>query len=144
MDANTIFQKDIDEVTPEEWLFLENEGRVNGCWAWNTEIRINWVFGLVFWWFFHIISVILSWFKPPLAIFFKASCSKHDFWYGQGGDEKRRKHCDNVFLKYMVADVYYAMSTGKIAEYEFEYYVKWCLRYHKAVRVLGWVRFNYK
>lgn len=44
----------------------------------------------------------------------------------------------------MVADVYYAMSTGKIREDEFEYYVKWCIRYHSAVRLLGWVRFNYK
>ena len=141
MNAQEILQKSVDDISQEEWLFLENEWIVNGCWAgskWIVRER-----NFVIRWLLRIISLVLSKFKPPLAVFFRASCSKHDKGYAQGWDEARRKHCDDIFLSYMITDIFHAIDTGKISEGELAYYTEWALRYHTAVRSLGWSRFNY-
>lgn len=80
-----------------------------------------------------------SWFRPPYGIFFEASCNKHDLGYGKGGDEKRRLHCDTMFLKYMILDTW--RIKNRLKRY---YYQIWTHLYFWGVRYRGHKHFNYK
>ena len=46
-----------------------------------------------------------NWIKESLFNwFFEASCNKHDIGYTKGGNEARRKVCDDKFLEAMLRD----------------------------------------
>ncbi len=79
-----------------------------------------------------------SWFKPPHAIFFEASCNIHDQNYENWVNEKDRKKADKWLFKYMKRDI------KRLAWYKQPRYYIWCILYYVAVRLFGWKYFNYK
>lgn len=79
-----------------------------------------------------------SWFRPPYGIFFKASCNKHDIYYGLGGNEIDRLRADIFFLMYMIVDTWAINCRFKRFYYQF-----WAFLYFIGVRYRGWKHFNY-
>lgn len=77
--------------------------------------------------------------EPPYAVFFRASCEKHDRGYIKGGDELDRWYCDVRFLNAMRYDVkrYYRRRF-----FPRLYFLAWCYLYFWAVRLFGRQHFN--
>lgn len=69
--------------------------------------------------------------------FFEASCDKHDEGYTKGGDEARRKVCDDKFLA--------AMRRDTLKQRGLKRGIRWVQAYafYGAVRVFGWSSFRY-
>ena len=80
-----------------------------------------------------------SWFRPPLGVFFEASCNQHDVGYSYGGDKSRRMECDAKFLAMMLSDTMRIISVFKRT-----YYQIWAFLYFFAVRLGGKKYFNYR
>jgi len=79
-----------------------------------------------------------DWFKVMLFNwFFEASCNKHDEGYTEGGDEARRKVCDDKFLAAMKRDVkrlpFWKRPVARITMWSF----------YGVVRRYGKSNFNY-
>ena len=116
------------EVTPEEWLFLENEWIVNDCWwAWN-DIKNRFIR-----WFLRFILRFLKW------VFIEASCKIHDFKYWQGWTEDDRYKADFWFYKKIISDI-----SEKNWFFCLLWYTILALVFYGAVRVGGKSYFNYK
>ena len=69
--------------------------------------------------------------------FFEASCDKHDVDYTIGGDEARRKECDEKFLAAMRRDTLRKRGLQRL--------VRWGQAYafYGMVRAFGASQFNY-
>lgn len=91
-----------------------------------TEFKPNWCGGK---W---------SWFVPPYAVMFKASCDKHDELYNEGGNEIDRKIADVYLLEYMKLDV------KQLCIFKRLWYYPWAYLYYIAVRLFGSKYFNYQ
>lgn len=75
--------------------------------------------------------------RPPLHIFFKASCNKHDELYNRGGKEIDREMADRLFLFYMKQDI------KRVCLYRRPFLLIWAYAYYFAVRLKWWNSFNY-
>lgn len=106
--------RSFDSLTLQEIWKLKKLGILNGCGGKGCIIR------------------------PPKAIFFEASCDKHDHGYWRGGDEKIRAECDLKFFYAMMRD-----CERLPPSFRFIYYTLWCLLYYYSVRVFGSKYFNY-
>lgn len=93
-----IRQKTTSELSPEDWEFLRKNGIVNGCGGNPRSGRLNFFEKILV----KILEKILAKISP---LFFTASCEKHDFGYWKGGDEARRKECDEKFLRAILGDI---------------------------------------
>lgn len=69
--------------------------------------------------------------------FFEASCNKHDEGYQEGGDEARRKECDDKFLEAMLRDVMRLPFYKRAVPFFMAHL------YYRAVRTFGKSSFNY-
>jgi hypothetical protein len=72
-----------------------------------------------------------SWIKPPLRIFYKASCNHHDYGYWCGCTEAERKIDDEKLFQAMRKDCH------KVSWFKRLLYRPWCNLYYKAVRLKG-------
>ena len=88
----------------------------NGC---GPEWCPKWIKSLLFDWFFE------------------ASCNIHDVGYDIGGDEARRKVCDEKFLAAMKRDTLRKRGLQRLARWVQAY------AYYGLVRVFGRFIFNY-
>ena len=70
--------------------------------------------------------------------FFEASCNKHDEGYTTGGDEARRKVCDDKFLDVMKRDTMRFKGLRRGIRFAQAYV------FYAIVRAFGWMQFNYK
>ncbi len=108
--------KDISIEEQEAWL---SSWEPNGCWAKTT------IFGYTI--------------RPPLAVFFEASCNIHDWGYHFWQNEQDRKQVDEWLLKWMLIDC------QKITDNECKRikYVMMSYLYYGVLRIL-WRRAFYK
>ncbi len=114
-------QKSLSEITDKDWDFLKKEKIINGCGSHNR--------GFLQKFFLKILS-------PK---FFTASCNKHDFGYWKGGDETRRKECDEKFLQAILQDVE-NISENFLKKF---FYKIIAYLFYTAVRIGGRKYFNY-
>lgn len=70
--------------------------------------------------------------RPPFFDKFQACCELHDAMYNEGGDGKARFRADKRLIVDMVNR---SMGT---------WLMMWCFVYYVAVRMFGWLFFNYK
>ena len=77
-----------------------------------------------------VTSLLFDW-------FFEADCDKHDEGYEEGGDEARRKVCDDKFFAAMKRDTLRHRGAARL--------VRWVQAgsYYGVVRLFGWALFNY-
>lgn len=116
-----ILGKHHNQLTQEEWLFLENAGLVNGCggkWQW-------------------LLVYILRKLCPYWT---QASCKVHDFWYAKGGTEKRRQHCDQRFLETMLNDGFSKIKS----KIHYLWYCILCILAYYLIRIYWKKFFNYR
>jgi len=73
-----IYKTRPQDLTPEDWGFLHQEGVINGCGA-KTGPFAN--------------------LRPPCAEFFDANCDWHDHGYKKGGSIWRKFEVDYKFLR---------------------------------------------
>jgi hypothetical protein len=105
-------------LSREEWEHLESWGIVN--------------------WFWPASHPVLGWILARIAPALKRSSSSiHDFCYWQGGDEARRKECDEGFYLRLVQD---SLDTG----WKMAYYLPLSFVYFLAVRTMWKKYFKYK
>lgn len=71
------------------------------------------------------------WVRPPVAVFYKASCNHHDYGYWQGVTEKDRKNSDKELKRNMKKDC------GRLPWWRYALYRPWCQLYYHAVRLGG-------
>ena len=76
--------------------------------------------------------------KPPLAIFFNASCNHHDYGYWLGGTEEDRLKCDKKLYDALLLDC------SLLPRKKYLLYRLWSKLYYYAVRAFGSKYFNYK
>lgn len=70
--------------------------------------------------------------RPPFFDKFQTCCELHDAMYNEGGDGMARFRADKRLIVDMVN-----RSTGT-------WLMLWCFVYYVAVRMFGWLFFNYK
>lgn len=90
--------KSYNELTSQEIQNLTDNGVLNGFWGGGQNPIIR-----------FFIWLIMSDFDTAIA-------SKHDYSYYIGGDDARRKHCDEMFYSAMVFDIYHLFLDGKIGK----------------------------
>jgi hypothetical protein len=71
-------------------------------------------------------------------MFRRSNACVHDFTYWQGGDEKRRKECDDGFMLRLVQDALDASIWTR------GYYLILAVVFYASVRILGKRHFNYR
>ena len=82
------------DLSAQEWVELRDIGICNGCGGRGSR------------WFERFTRWVLSKLLRVLsAVFVEASCEIHDFTYWQGGDEARRKECDDGFFLAIAGDI---------------------------------------
>lgn len=148
--------KNTSNLTDEDIHFLKETGIINGCGGNIRQQKFNNIFRNIFVW-------IANYFAQKIRpVFFEASCDLHDFGYWKGGDEARRKECDEKFLQKILEDIdrryylwvwfyYEKKECGKIQDIpSYEYFFKKFLYiaiaylFYFAVRIGGKQYFNYK
>lgn len=110
--------KNYSDLTKEDWDLLQSQGIVNGFWPASHPV-LGWILDRIW------------------PAFQESSPNIHDFTYWQGGDEARRKECDEGFLLRLVSD---SIKTG----WKMPYYYTLSLAYFVAVRIFGSRYFKYK
>jgi len=78
-----------------------------------------------------------GWVRPPHGVFFKTSCSHHDYGYFKGHTEENRAAADRMLYRLMREDCSTLSFFKKLR------YRPWCLAYYLGVRVMGWRYFYY-
>lgn len=93
---------------------------------------MSWIEKICVW----ILNKILDILSPH---FFQASCERHDEWYQEWWDEKRRRVCDLKFHQAICDDIreLRVVFIKKIWYYILSFIFYW------SVRKLGWRYFNY-
>ena len=112
-----IYETKPQQLTRDDWEFLEAEGVINGCGA-KTGPFAN--------------------FRPPCGVFFEASCNWHDHGYKKGGGFWRKFVVDYKFFAAMVRDIWYSSEPW----YSKIYLFGWSLSYYLAVTVFGWPSYD--
>ena len=80
-----------------------------------------------------------EWLKHALfGWFHEASCNRHDEGYAIGGDEARRKSVDDGFYNAMKRDSLKLSGINRL------FRLSQAVTLYAAVRLLGWMYFNYK
>lgn len=76
-----------------------------------------------------------SWFKPPHAIFFHASCNKHDKLYWEWRTLRDKYVADVLLLYYMIKDCL------RVVWYKQPYYLLWAVLYFIGLSIWGYKAF---
>lgn len=116
-----ILGKHHNQLTQEEWLFLENSGIVNWCggkWQW-------------------LLVYIL---KRVTPYWVNAACRIHDLGYLKWWTEKRRKYCDMRFLEEMLND-WFVKIDNKL---HYVWYTILCVLAYSLIRIYWKKFFNYR
>jgi len=116
-----ILGKHHNQLTQEEWLFLENAGIVNWCggkWQW-------------------LLVYIL---KRVTPYWVNAACRIHDLGYLKWWTEKRRKYCDMRFLEEMLND-WFVKIDNKL---HYVWYTILCVLAYSLIRIYWKKFFNYR
>lgn len=95
-----IRKKKFNELTHEEVSYLRSAGILNGFWGASQSWIVKWLIGSI------------------LADFDEAIPDYHDFGYWIGGDENRRKECDENFWVAMGHDIYARYHRKEIGKWE--------------------------
>jgi len=74
---------------------------------------------------------------PPKAVFFKASCNRHDYGFWKGCTEDDFSKCNSVFYIRMKEDV------KRLPMWKRPYYYTWCRLYFTGVSIAGKGFFNF-
>lgn len=116
-EYHLIYEMKPQDLTPEDWAFLHEEGTCNGCGA-KTGPFAN--------------------FRPPCGEFFEANCDWHDHGYKKGGGILRKFEVDGKFFAAMVRDIFRSTKPWwhKI------YLLAWSFLYYLAVTVFGWPSYD--
>lgn len=112
-----IYEKKPQQLTQDDWGFLQEQGIINGCGA------KTWPFAN---------------FRPPCGIFFTASCNWHDHGYKKGGGIFRKFVVDYKFFAAMIHDI---RKSGE-AWYSKMYLGVWSFLYYVAVTIFGWSSYD--
>ena len=150
--------KKSSELTADDIFFLKNKEIINGCGARviRDENYENFLRNI----FTKISQILVKTIRP---VFFEASCDLHDFGYWKGGDEARRKECDEKFLQKILEDIEtkylriwnengYLFYRSNPIRYRFEqiknfferiFYTILAKLFYLAVRIGGKKYFNY-
>ena len=125
-------KKSSQELTQRDIEYLVYEWVINGCGANPRNNRVSWISKI----FAHISSILASWIAP---VFMTASCYLHDFGYWKGGDEERRKECDNKFFEAIINDI----GNGNYGFWKSLWYTILAVAFYYTVRLGGKEFFNY-
>ncbi len=117
-----------DDLEAKHITFLIKNGVCNGCGGAGNKIHQR----LIRWFLGFLLSKLR-------AVFVEASCNIHDFTYWQGGDNKRRKECDQWFFYTILNDIQKYIKDPWL----FSGYVILALVFYTSVRLLGWAYFNF-
>jgi len=103
----------------------------NDCWP---KIKKTFSWWLKMW--IRILNFLLDILTP---YFIQANCSKHDKWYTEWWNEKRRLECDLKFHYYICRDI----DDGNYNIFKRIYLYILASAFYIAVRVWGEKHFNY-
>lgn len=116
-EYHLIYEMKPQDLTPEDWAFLRDEGIINGCGAKTGPFAK---------------------FRPPCGEFFEANCDWHDHGYKKGGGFWRKFEVDYKFFAAMIRDIFYYSKPW----YMKIYYGVWSLLYYLAVSIFGWPSYD--